>query len=271
MCIGNLAGYHNEGNAEEAPMHAQQLIEFVVDDASTIVREDVNAQPCSTIRYCSQYYHAKNCIHRMRSIIKRPRAHKTQIEHLEHKTWAFLPWLHDACRHILDADKVPRHIPYVVVFHDENWCGQSLVFSPENKPNMYSMARDGSFSWGYLFLSRPELDKLQAYGEWKMPSRIFSEGRFRFDFVSFKFCVQTLEAMYFVYRMSLVAELISDPCDADICRYCSFINMNRQEQSVQVDKSTESPRVDRCEKIQLKTMLALMSELTLKITDAVRR
>ena len=44
---------------------------------------------------------------------------------------------------------------------------------------------------------------------------------------------------------------------------CSFINMNRQEQSVQVDKSTGPPRVDWCEKIQLKTMLALMRELTL--------
>jgi len=71
--------------------------------------------------------------------------------------------------------------------------------------------------------------------------------------------------------MSLVPELISDPCDADICRYCSFINTNRQEQSAQVDKSAGLPRIDWCEKIQLKTMLALMSELTLKITDAVRR
>jgi len=41
MPIGNLAGPNNEGNAGET----QQLIEFVMDDASTIVQEDVDAQP----------------------------------------------------------------------------------------------------------------------------------------------------------------------------------------------------------------------------------
>jgi len=56
----------------------------------------------------------------------------------------------------------------------------------KGKPNMYSMVRDGSFSWGYLFLSRPQLEQHQVYGEWKMPGRIFSKGGFHFDFVPFK-------------------------------------------------------------------------------------
>ena len=38
-------------------MHVQQLIASVVDNASTIVQEDVDGQP-STIRHYSQYYHA---------------------------------------------------------------------------------------------------------------------------------------------------------------------------------------------------------------------
>jgi len=29
---------------------------------------------------------------------------------------------------------VPIHMSYVAVLHDDNWCGQILVFSPENKP-----------------------------------------------------------------------------------------------------------------------------------------
>ena len=57
MPIGNLTGSYNKVNAGGTRMHVQQLIASVVDNASTIVQEDVDGQP-STIRHYSQYYHA---------------------------------------------------------------------------------------------------------------------------------------------------------------------------------------------------------------------
>jgi len=48
--IGNLAGSCKKVSAGDTRMHAKQLIEFVVDDASTIAQEVVDTHPSTPAR-----------------------------------------------------------------------------------------------------------------------------------------------------------------------------------------------------------------------------